>query len=119
VPFTEFYRGGVSLDHASVAIIPWLRSSFSEFIVGLWQQGTLHRCANYSRASIEKLGIKDECAALAVRHKQSRLKMRPNRAGEIPLQKAFWDIRVKLPFATANITEKRIAIVRVVGVPQR
>jgi hypothetical protein len=74
----------VSLDHQSVAIIPWLRSSFAGFIVGLWHQGTLYRFATYSGASIEKLGIMDECVALAVRDKRYRLEMHASRAGEIP-----------------------------------
>ena len=44
---------------ASVAIIPWLRSSFRGFIVGLKHHGTLYRWATYNRSREEALTIDD------------------------------------------------------------
>ena len=44
---------------ASVAIIPWLRSSFRGFIVGLKHHGTLYRWATYNRSTEELLAIDD------------------------------------------------------------
>ena len=44
---------------ASVAIIPWLRSSFRGFIVGLRHSGRLHRWATYNRSREEVLSIDD------------------------------------------------------------
>jgi tocopherol cyclase len=75
----HFETPGTSLT-ASVAIIPWLRSSFAGFIIGLWHHGTLYRFATYSGASIEKLEIMDECVTLVVRDKQYRLELRASRA---------------------------------------
>jgi tocopherol cyclase len=44
---------------ASVAIIPWLRSSFRGFIVGLKHHGRLHRWATYNRSREVGLAIDD------------------------------------------------------------
>jgi tocopherol cyclase len=44
---------------ASIAIIPWLRSSFPGFIVGLWHAGMLHRFATYSGAKTTRLELSD------------------------------------------------------------
>ncbi len=44
----------------SVAIIPWLRSAFRGFIVGLWHANHLYRFATYTGARLEKLEIDDE-----------------------------------------------------------
>jgi len=44
---------------ASVAIIPWVRSSFRGFIVGLKHHGRLHRWATYNRSSEVALSIDD------------------------------------------------------------
>jgi tocopherol cyclase len=55
----HFTRPRVSLT-ASVALIPWLRSEFRGFIVGLWVDGTLHRFATYTGARSTGLAIDDE-----------------------------------------------------------
>jgi tocopherol cyclase len=44
---------------SSVAIIPWLRSSFRGFIVGLKHHGQLYRWATYNRSSEVSLEIDD------------------------------------------------------------
>lgn len=44
---------------ASVALIPWLRSSFRGFIVGFKHHGRLHRWATYNRSSEAELAIDD------------------------------------------------------------
>jgi hypothetical protein len=44
---------------ASVALIPWLRSSFRGFIVGLKHHGRLHRWATYNRSKEVELAIDD------------------------------------------------------------
>lgn len=49
---------GVCLT-ASIAIIPWLRSAFPGFIIGLWLRGRLYRFATYTRASTTHLAITD------------------------------------------------------------
>jgi hypothetical protein len=45
---------------ASVAIIPWVRSSFRGFIVGLRHGGRLHRWATYNRSREVLLAIDDQ-----------------------------------------------------------
>ena len=44
----------------SVALIPWLRSEFRGFLVGLRHQGTLHTFATYTGASTTLFEIDDE-----------------------------------------------------------
>lgn len=55
----HFQTPGTCLS-ASVAIIPWRRSSFRGFIVGLWHNGTLHRFANYTGAKTRQFEIDDD-----------------------------------------------------------
>lgn len=50
----HFGRAGVCLT-ASVAIIPWLGSSFPGFIIGLWVEGRLYTFATYSGARLTHL----------------------------------------------------------------
>jgi len=59
----HFESPGISLT-ASAAIIPWLRSSFRGFIVGLWLNGVLYRFATYTGAKIEALSVADDRAEL-------------------------------------------------------
>lgn len=59
----HFSAPGASLT-ASVAIIPWLRSSFTGFIAGLWHDGRLYRFATYTGARIERQEITDQSVTL-------------------------------------------------------
>jgi hypothetical protein len=61
----HFESPGISLT-ASAAIIPWLRSSFRGFIVGLWLNGVLYRFATYTGAKIEALSVADDRAELLI-----------------------------------------------------
>ena len=54
----HFTRPRVSLS-ASIALIPWLRSEFRGFIVGLWVDGTLRRFATHTGARTTLLDIDD------------------------------------------------------------
>jgi hypothetical protein len=55
----HFETLGTSLT-ASTAIIPWRRSSFRGFIVGLWHDGVLYRWATYTGAKTAHLQIDDK-----------------------------------------------------------
>lgn len=55
----HFESPGICLT-ASAAIIPWLRSSFRGFIVGLWLNGELYRFATYTGAKIDALSVEDD-----------------------------------------------------------
>lgn len=54
----HFFRPGTSFT-ASIATIPWLRSAFRGFIIGLWHDRRLYRFATYTGASTEHLGLTD------------------------------------------------------------
>lgn len=75
----HFETRGTSLS-ASIAIIPWLRSSFRGFIIGLWHEGVLHRFATYTGALTESLSIDDESVNWSVRDRRLRLEMVAARA---------------------------------------
>lgn len=69
----HFARPGVSLT-ASIAVIPWQRSAFRGFIVGLRMPGancrpTLHRFATYTGARTTQLGVDDERVHWSLRAK--------------------------------------------------
>jgi tocopherol cyclase len=70
----HFERPGTSLT-ASIAIIPWMGSSFLGFIVGLWHGGTLYRFATYTGARVEKLTVEESHADLVVRDRRYRLEI--------------------------------------------
>ncbi len=65
---------------ASVAIIPWLRSAFPGFIIGLHHRHHLYRFATYTGAQVELLEIGDAEILLHVRDRHHRLHIRAGRA---------------------------------------
>ena len=75
----HFEQPGISLT-CSMATMPWIKRSFSGFIVGLWHGGVLYRFATYSGASLERLVISDRQVSWAVRNKRHRLEMVATRA---------------------------------------
>ena len=60
---------------ASVAIIPWLRSAFSGFIVGFWQEGKLHRFATYANSRILGLAVDDQHVRWQMHNRTHRLEI--------------------------------------------
>jgi len=54
----HFAQQGTSLS-GSVALIPWVRTAFRGFIVGLRHEGALYRFATYTGAKIERLHLTD------------------------------------------------------------
>lgn len=55
----HFSRPRVSVS-ASIALIPWLRSEFRGFIVGVWVDGTLLRFATHTGARTSHLQLDDD-----------------------------------------------------------
>ena len=55
----HFSQTGICLT-ASVATIPWIRSEFQGYIVGLWLQGKLYRFATYTGAKLNNFTISDQ-----------------------------------------------------------
>ena len=74
----HFEEPGTSLT-ASLAIIPWIGSSFPGFIVGLWHDGQLYRFATYTGAEATRLEIDDEEVLWVVQDCKHRLEMRASR----------------------------------------
>ena len=71
----HFPQPGVCIT-ASVAIIPWLRSSFRGFIIGLWIPDHLYRFATYTGAKIDRLEISGDKVDWTVSDRKYRLEMR-------------------------------------------
>ena len=65
---------GTSLT-ASIAIIPWVRTSFPGFIIGLLHEGKLYRFATYTGAKTDHLAVTEHTIAWAVGDKEHRLEM--------------------------------------------
>lgn len=66
---------------ASIAMIPWLGSSFRGFIIGLWLDGRLYRFATYTGARTESLVLQDERVDWVVSDRRLRLELHAVQAG--------------------------------------
>jgi hypothetical protein len=75
----HFAEEGTSFT-ASVAIIPWLRSSFRGFIIGLWHAGRLLRFATYTGARTEELAVADDDVHWIVSDRRYLLDIRASRS---------------------------------------
>jgi tocopherol cyclase len=75
----HFATRGTSLV-ASIAIVPWIRSAFPGFLVGLHHDGVLHRFATYTGARTEALRITDDRVRWTVIDRHRRLELRAHRA---------------------------------------
>ena len=74
----HFGPAGTSLS-ASVAIIPWIRTSFPGFIVGFLHDGHLYRFATYTGARISNLGVTDTDVDWIIGDKTYELSIHANR----------------------------------------
>jgi tocopherol cyclase len=70
----HFAAPGTSLT-ASVGRIPWLRSAFRGFIIGLWHHGQLYRFATYTGANLVDLKITDTQVRMQVQDARYRLEI--------------------------------------------
>ncbi|MBN1267851.1 MAG: hypothetical protein JXA25_20335 [Anaerolineales bacterium] len=92
----HFLQQGVSLM-ASVAVIPWRRSAFPGFIIGLWQGGRLWRFATYTGAKLETLEITEDYVLIGVQNRRRRLQLQADRVKGVALRgptKANMGLRV-------------------------
>jgi tocopherol cyclase len=64
---------------ASVAIIPWLRSSFRGFIIGFKHSGKLHKWSTYNRAKEVELAIDDAHVRWSLNGPDGRLELKAER----------------------------------------
>lgn len=72
-------HAGTSIT-VSVATIPWLRTSFRGFIIGLWHERQLYRFATYTGAQITHLRLTDTHVILRVEDKHHRLEVEATRS---------------------------------------
>ena len=75
----HFARVGTSIT-ISVATIPWQRTSFRGFIIGLWHERKLYRFATYTGAKITSLSLTDAQVVLRVEDKRYRLEVEATRS---------------------------------------
>ena len=71
---------GTSLT-ASIAIIPWVRTAFPGFIIGLWHDGRLYRFATYTGAKTERLAVTEHTIEWVVGNPSHRLEMLVTQGG--------------------------------------
>ena len=64
---------------ASVARIPWLGSSFTGHIVGLWLRGRLYRFATYNGAKVSRLEVPQNEVTVMVEDRRHALEIRCRR----------------------------------------
>ncbi len=70
----HFAAPGTSVT-GSIAIIPWVRTAFPGFIIGLWHGGHLYRFATYTGAKTERLVVTDQTVDWVVGDRRHRLEM--------------------------------------------
>jgi hypothetical protein len=75
----HFGRVGTCVT-ASVANIPWMGSSFTGFIVGVWHDGKLYRFTTYRGSKMEMLRVNDRQVDWHLANRDSQLELRAFRA---------------------------------------
>jgi len=70
----HFSQPGICVT-ASIAIIPWLWTSFAGFLIGVWHAGRLYRFTTYTGARIERLEAADQHVRWAVYDRRWRLEI--------------------------------------------
>ncbi|HZW05062.1 MAG TPA: tocopherol cyclase family protein [Anaerolineaceae bacterium] len=81
----HFSRPGACLT-ASVAVIPWMRSAFGGYIVGLWHERQLHTFSTYNGARVETLAVAPQHIEWTLRNRTHRLEIRAHRQQAALLQ---------------------------------
>jgi len=74
----HFSEPGVSF-FASVAKIPWIRSSFTGFIAGIWLHDRLIRFTTYNRTSLRKCRADTDTVSLIMENRRHRLEVTVSR----------------------------------------
>ena len=74
----HFSEPGISLK-ASVAKIPWMRSSFTGFIAGLWLKNRLIRFTTYNSSVLKRSFADEQKLELVMENKQYRLEILAHR----------------------------------------
>jgi hypothetical protein len=75
----HFSQPSTSLT-ASIAMIPWIGSTFRGFIVGLWHQDRLFRWATYTGAQTEHLEVTETRVSWSMHDRHHRLEIEATRA---------------------------------------
>jgi len=80
----HFGETGISLK-CSVAQIPWLGSSFTGFIAGLWLRGKLIRFTTYNRTNLIRCQISETAVNIILQQPRFRLEIDAHRSGATSL----------------------------------
>ena len=80
----DFDEAGRTSLMASVANIPWLKSSFIGFIVGFLHEGRLHEFATYNGAKMD-ISVEGRVVSLSFRRKKMELRLTAHQAEGTPL----------------------------------
>jgi hypothetical protein len=108
----HFTQPGISLT-ASVAIIPWLGSSFRGMIVGLWHRGHLYRFATYTEATTESLTVDGKVVEWIIRDQICKLEIRAKRAtGGILRGPTVQDMGIRVPETLNSVVQIRLTSLR-------
>ena len=72
---SNHFKRNAACITGSVAIIPWIGSSFKGFIVGFWLDGKLYRFTTYRSSKIESLEISDARVSWVLRNRTHHLRL--------------------------------------------
>ncbi|MBN1542399.1 hypothetical protein JW992_09660 [candidate division KSB1 bacterium] len=81
----HFQQAGVSLS-LSIAVIPWLRRSFTGLLAGLWIDRKLIRLTTYTGARVEKLAIEPAGVETVIANRRYRLSVKAHSGKTVVLQ---------------------------------
>ncbi|MDO8123651.1 MAG: tocopherol cyclase family protein [Candidatus Hermodarchaeota archaeon] len=75
----HFEEPGISFT-ASIANIPWMKRSFTGFLIGLLYNGTVYRFTTYTRAKISTPKVSEDAVTFTVQDKNSLIEVDAQRA---------------------------------------
>jgi hypothetical protein len=75
----HFEEPGLSFT-ASIAKIPWMKRSFTGFLIGILYNGTVHRFTTYTRATISTPKVSADTVTFTVQDKKAIIEVQAKRA---------------------------------------
>lgn len=75
----HFEEPGLSFT-ASIANIPWMKRSFTGFLIGFLYNGTIHRFTTYTRATLSTPKVSEDTVTFTVQDKKALIEVQAQRA---------------------------------------
>jgi hypothetical protein len=75
----HFEELGISFS-SSIANIPWMKRSFTGFLIGFLYEGTVHRFTTYTRAKLSTPIVSDDTVTFTVQDKKAMIEVQASRA---------------------------------------